>query len=62
MRLTKEDIRLMTLEERMELIDTIWEVTDEEHPEWIDQRSEDEILAGQEEVENEAGNIQTSQN
>ncbi|MEO7309201.1 MAG: hypothetical protein ABIX01_02295 [Chitinophagaceae bacterium] len=33
------------MDERMALIDLIWEVTDEENPEWKDERSEEEILA-----------------
>lgn len=45
MPVTKEDIISMTMDERMALIDLIWEVTDEENPEWKDERSEEEILA-----------------
>jgi len=48
---TKEDVKSMTQDQRMALIDLIWEVTDEEHPEWVDQRSEDEILGEEEEPE-----------
>jgi len=51
MHITKEDIKAMTMEERMALIDTIWEVTDEENPEWKDERSEDEILSEADEPE-----------
>lgn len=45
MLITKADIKAMTMEQRMALIDTIWEVTDEENPEWKDERTEEEILA-----------------
>ncbi|MES2776789.1 MAG: hypothetical protein V4722_21600 [Bacteroidota bacterium] len=48
---TKEDIKAMTMEQRMALIDMIWEVTDEENPAWKDERSEDEILADGDEAE-----------
>lgn len=53
MLITKEHIKAMTLVERMELIDMIWEVTDAEHPKWIEERNEDEVLAEQEETESE---------
>ncbi len=41
---TKDDIKAMSMEQRMSLIDLIWEVTDEENPDWKDERSDDEIL------------------
>ncbi len=47
--ITKEDIKAMTMEQRMALIDMIWEVTDEENPDWKDERSEEEILADDDE-------------
>jgi uncharacterized tellurite resistance protein B-like protein len=49
--ITKEDIKAMSMEQRMALIDMIWEVTDEENPDWKDERSEDEILADADEGE-----------
>ena len=51
MPVTKEDIKAMTMEERMALIDTIWEVTDEENPQWKEERSKDDILADPDEGE-----------
>ena len=44
----------MTMAERMELIDLIWDVTNDEHPEWVEERSEDEILADEESQDEKA--------
>ena len=49
MPITKADIIAMTMAERMELIDLIWDVTNDEHPEWVDERNADELLADEEE-------------
>jgi len=51
MPVTKDEIKAMTMEQRMALIDIIWEVTDEENPEWKEERSEDEILNEADEAE-----------
>lgn len=51
MPITQAEIKAMTMEQRMAIIDLIWEVTDEENPAWKDERSEDEILAGADEAE-----------
>ena len=48
---TKDDIKAMSMEQRMSLIDMIWEVTDEENPDWKEERNEEEILADEEETE-----------
>ena len=48
---TKDDIKAMSMEQRMSLIDMIWEVTDEENPDWKEERNEEEILADDEETE-----------
>ena len=48
---TKDDIKAMSMEQRMSLIDMIWEVTDEENPDWKEERNEEEILADDEEAE-----------
>ena len=48
---TKDDIKSMSMEQRMSLIDMIWEVTDEENPDWKEERNEEEILADEEETE-----------
>ena len=53
MPITKADIIAMTMAERMELIDLIWDVTNDEHPEWVDDRNADELLADEEETHND---------
>jgi hypothetical protein len=49
--LTKDQIKAMTMEQRMALIDLIWDVTDEENPQWKEDRNEDEMI-GNDEAEN----------
>ncbi len=49
--ITKDYIKALSIEQRMALIDMVWEVTDDENPHWKDLRSEEEILAEHDEAE-----------